>query len=418
MDTRLTFLPAAALALLTACQIAPPRPAEPPAAPPPPVAAPAPPPPVAAAPAPAAPAPFGDAVLAAAHSLFSNAPMPAQRQPVLVDPLVDGATGMESNATRDMAAKLTELMARSYPQLEVLEFNADNLKRSPWVLVGTFTPINAAAQADGPKDAYRVCLALADLASGTIVSKGFARATPEAVDITPTPFYQESPTWMRESLTEGYVKTCQGTKAGDPIHPVYLDGILASSQIAEGVAAFNAGRYQDALEFHRAALSIPQGQQLRALNGIYLAQQKLGQRKETEEAFGRIVDFGLAQQRIAVKFLFRPGSTGFVSERALVGAYPMWLRQLARRSARSRVCLDLIGHASKTGPEPLNERLSLLRAETIRKRMAAIAPPLKARTAAQGAGSRQTLVGLGTDDLRDALDRRVVFSVTECPRAR
>jgi len=189
--------------------------------------------------------------------------------------------------------------------------------------VGTFTPINAAGQADGAKDAYRVCLALADLRTGKIVSKGFARALPDAVDITPTRFYQDSPTWMRESLTEGYVKTCQGTKAGDPINPIYLDGILASAQIADGISAYNAGRYREAIESYRAALSMPQGEQLRALNGLYLSYQKLRQTTAAADTFGRIVAFGIAQQRIAVKFLFRPGTVGFLSDPAIGGAYPM-----------------------------------------------------------------------------------------------
>jgi len=50
--------------------------------------------------------------------------------------------------------------------------------------------------------------------------------------------------------------------------------------------------------------------------------------------------------------------------------------------------------------------------------MVTLAPMLKTRMIANGVGSRQTLIGLGTDDLRDALDRRVVFSVTDCSRAR
>jgi len=32
----------------------------------------------------------------------------------------------------------------------------------------------------------------------------------------------------------------------------------------------------------------------------------------------------------------------------------------------------------------------------------------------QGFGFRQPLIGIGTDDFRDALDRRVEFSVRDC----
>jgi outer membrane protein OmpA-like peptidoglycan-associated protein len=313
-----------------------------------------------------------------------------------------------------MEDRLVDIMKSRYNGLELQPFNATSVRQSPWVLIGTFTPINAAGQSGGPKDAYRVCLALADLATGKIVSKGFARALPDGVDITPTRFYQEAPTWRTEALTDGYVRTCQGTKAGDPIHPVYLDGILASAQIAEGTAAYQAGRYREALEFYRGALAMPQGEQLRALNGAYLSLVKLRQMSGAEEAFAQIVEHGLAKRRIAMRFLFRPGSVGFVSDPAVADAYPMWIGTLARRAARSDTCLEVIGHTSKTGPEPLNERLSVLRAEAVRQQMVAVTPALKTRTIANGVGSRETLIGLGTDDQRDALDRRVVFSVTAC----
>jgi outer membrane protein OmpA-like peptidoglycan-associated protein len=36
------------------------------------------------------------------------------------------------------------------------------------------------------------------------------------------------------------------------------------------------------------------------------------------------------------------------------------------------------------------------------------------RIGADGVGSREVIVGLGTDDLRDALDRRVEFRAVDC----
>src|SRR4029434_4913747 len=71
---------------------------------------------------------------------------------------------------------------------------------------------------------------------------------------------------------------------------------------------------------------------------------------------------------------------------------------------------------SRTGPEPLNERLSLRRAEYIQERLEADAPPLRNRTITSGKGSRENLVGSATDDARDALDRRVEFKVIGCQR--
>ncbi len=126
------------------------------------------------------------------------------------------------------------------------------------------------------------------------------------------------------------------------------------------------------------------------------------------------MDYGLTNKRLAVKFLFRPGSTDFLADRQMAGQYDMWLEQIAQQTARKQGCLEVVGHTSRTGPEPLNERLSLLRAQQIKQSLEAKAPVLSTRTIASGVGSKENLVGTATDDARNALDRRVVFKVIDC----
>jgi outer membrane protein OmpA-like peptidoglycan-associated protein len=91
--------------------------------------------------------------------------------------------------------------------------------------------------------------------------------------------------------------------------------------------------------------------------------------------------------------------------------YSIWLKQIAQHTAQSNACLEIVGHTSRTGPEPLNDRLSLRRAEYIQQRLEFEAPSLRHRTITSGKGSRENLVGTATDDARDALDRRVEFKV-------
>ena len=122
--------------------------------------------------------------------------------------------------------------------------------------------------ASGPREAYRICLALADLRSGKLVSKGLAFALPDGVDPTPLAFFRDAPAWSEDPATEGYVKTCQGTKAGDPINPLYLDRIIAAALVAEAIDAYDAGHYQDALDLYSNALATPAGNQFRVHNGI------------------------------------------------------------------------------------------------------------------------------------------------------
>jgi outer membrane protein OmpA-like peptidoglycan-associated protein len=65
----------------------------------------------------------------------------------------------------------------------------------------------------------------------------------------------------------------------------------------------------------------------------------------------------------------------------------------------------------------LNQRLSLRRAEYVMRRLAAEAPELGARLIATGRGSEQNLIGSGTDDAKDALDRRISFDAIACTPA-
>jgi len=364
--------------------------------------------------------PYDKAVLTAATALLNNAKLPSEgtpalpRYPVVIDPLIDGMTGAQSVATKSMGVRLTTMIREQFPQFDVQAFSAANVSRSPLVLIGTLTGVNAQRQTSGTREAFRICLALADLRSGKLVSKGLAFALPEGIDPTPLAFFSDAPAWSEDPATEGYIKTCQGTKAGDPINPLYLDRILAATQVAEAIDAYDAGRYKDALDLYSSALSTPAGNQFRVHNGIYLANWKLGRQPQAEAAFARIVDFGLERKRLAVKFLFRPGSTAFIPDPKLSGPYPVWLKSIATRTASTGRCLEITGHTSPTGPEPLNERLSLLRAEYVKSRLEGTSPVLAKRTIANGAGSRQTLVGNGRDDASDALDRRVEFKVIGC----
>ncbi len=395
--------------------VAPAAPAAPPAASAPaPAAAPAPPPPI---------MPFNEAVLFAANNLFKGAKVDASstmrsgatKLPLVIDPLVDGLSGYQTNATETMEARITELVKANYTNFDIQPFTTASLARAPLLFIGTFTAVNMDGSNKPGRDWHRVCLALVDLRNGTIISKGFARAAMEGVDMTPTAFFLDSPAWAPDPSVQGYVRTCQGTKAGDPINPAYWDRIMAAAMINDAIIAYNKGYAEEALDLYKGVLRQPGGDQLRVYNGIYIAASKLGRKDEAALAFNKIIDFGLAQNQLGVKFLFRPGSTLFVPEPQISGAYHAWLAQIGQRASQRTACLDITGHTSKTGAEPLNERLSLVRAQYIKQRLDAAAPTLAKRTVAEGKGSSENISGLGTDDARDALDRRVVFKVKDCP---
>ena len=381
---------------------------------------------VAPAPAPAAPAaapppvlPFDEAMLSAANNLLGRAQLPPNppegKFRLVIDPLIDGVTGAQSKATQAMGARIVALIKERYPQYDVQPFTAGNVQKSPLVLVGTFTGVNKDRKTEGAREAYRICLALADLKTGKLVSKGLAFARTDGVDPTPLAHFKDTPTWAEDNATAGYIRTCQGTRAGDPIHPMYVDRIVAASMISEAIEAYGAGKYREALNLYETVLRSPEGQQQRVYSGLYLTNWRLGRRDAAIKAFGQLVEQGLEARRLGVKFVFRPGTAVLSAESGPAATpYKLWLAELSSQAARRQSCMEVVGHSSPTGPEPVNERLSQLRAEHVRARLEQASPPLKKRLIANGVGSRETLVGNGRDDASDALDRRVEFKVIPC----
>jgi outer membrane protein OmpA-like peptidoglycan-associated protein len=364
-----------------------------------------------------APMPIGRAFEKAALDVLQSVKVPAgTRADLVIDPLIDGNTGAQSSSTRRMEDQLRGLIAQRFAdKFQVLPFTPESLAKKPLLFIGTFTPVHARPAATGPRDAFRIWFTILDLQAGLIGGKGFARATSTGVDPVPTPAFAESPVWTRDEATESYVETCQvGTKVGDPINPAYLQRVDVAAVISLAIQAYDEGRYQEALDLYTQARSLPGGDQLRVHNGLYLSNLKLGRNAEAEAALRDLVEFGLRSRSLGVKMLFVPNTTQFVPG-SLSASYPQWIRAIADHSAGKSLCLELVGHASRSGSEGYNDRLSARRAEAVREQLARAAPPLASKLKASGKGWRETIVGTGRDDATDALDRRVEFKVVGCP---
>jgi outer membrane protein OmpA-like peptidoglycan-associated protein len=393
------------------------------ATPPPEQAPPSPQQPAAPAPAPAArpapplvAAPFADAVARAGDRLLQDATAALGTGPreLVIDPLIDANSGQQTNSTVQMGGQLAGLITRRVPTWNVQALTRAALAAKPLLLIGTLTPINSKAAKDENADAFRICLVLIDLRTNKLVAKRVDRATLASVDAEPIALFREAPTWALDATAEAYIKSCQGSNPGDPVAPLYLQRLPAAALINEATLAFTDNKMADAYRLYREARTLAAPDDLRVLNGIYTTSWKTGRKKEAGEAFGKIIDIGLANRRLPIKLFFNPGTTTLLQSADLQAQYALWLQEVASHTAANDACLKVIGHTSRTGDPQANDVLSQKRATVIKQNLERQNRKLATRVSAEGVGSREIIVGLGTDDLRDALDRRVEFRSVDC----
>ena len=366
-----------------------------------------------------APAPirFEDSIARAGGDLFAQARSQLGTEPraIVVDPLIDANTGGQTVSTARMGDQLESIVKTKYNNWSVKPLTRQALADRPLLLIGTLTPVNVERAVDTPPDAFRVWLTLIDLRTGKVIAKQIDRATVASVNPEPLKYYADSPTWHKDKTVLGYINSCQiNTRIGDQADPDYLARLPAAAVVNEAILAYGEGKIPVAQKLYKEAETLADPGDLRVLNGLYLTSWQLGQRDAARDAFGKLVASGLEAKRLPVKILFQPGRTTFNQVGDLPQQYQVWLASLAQQTGKTDACVRVVGHTSRTGSASVNERLSRQRAEAVQKLLEQNNRALGTRLTAAGVGSREALVGLGTDDQRDALDRRVEFRVVDC----
>jgi outer membrane protein OmpA-like peptidoglycan-associated protein len=188
----------------------------------------------------------------------------------------------------------------------------------------------------------------------------------------------------------------------------------ADALLAEGDRLRSQGRCAQALPAYAAAARLSGPEQGRALAATYLCLSELQRIKAAETAFGRYLEQGMAQGLVPLRLLFEPGRIDYLKDARVSSPYPMWLRELARLLGQRQDCLMLTGHAGTSATEQAVPELGLQRAQAVQRQLEALAPTLAGRIAAEATADAAVLIGTGSDDLRDALDRRVEFQLRPC----
>ena len=365
-----------------------------------------------------APAPvrFEDSIARAGQRLLEQAGsrVGSESRTVVIDPLIDANTGAQTLSTVKMGEQLEAIVKARHANWRLQPLTRQALNDKPLLLIGTLTPVNVTRAVDTVPDVFRVWLTVIDLRTGRVVAKQLDRSTVDSVNPEPLKFYSDSPTWHKDKTVLGYINSCQiNTKIGDAADPEYLAKLPAAAVVNEAIMAYSTGRVPAANQLYKEAAALADPGDLRVLNGLYLTSWQLGQREDARNAFSKLVASGLDLKRVPMKFLFQPGGTSFNAVGDLPQQYQIWVGALSQEIGKAQSCVRVVGHTSRTGSASANERLSRQRAETMQRMLERSNRALGTRLTAAGVGSREALVGLGTDDQRDALDRRVEFRVVD-----
>ena len=191
--------------------------------------------------------PFDQAIVSATDALvqqtqkmtgfLAKVEAKVNKRPVVLDPTLDADSGQQTSATQYLDRGIAEHMARSFQQIEVLPFRASNLSKAQYLLTGTLMR----AQGD-----YRLNLALVDMKGGTVEAQSSALARQDGIDMSPLPYYRDSPVLVKDDVIDGYVRT-SSTPPGQKADASYLERIATATVINDATILYNASRYQEAL---------------------------------------------------------------------------------------------------------------------------------------------------------------------------
>lgn len=328
----------------------------------------------------------------------------------VVDPFIDAYTAEVNETSRQIEQVLMREVRSAFPEFPIEHMSVKNLGTSQYVVNGTIRLDKASGSGY-----YRVSSSVVDLKTGMIIANSEVWLTKEKLNFEPIASYKESPMYLKDKRVEGYVATTL-SNTGELADKSYFDTLPTAAVLSEADVRFDAGDFANALDLYQLAESRADGKTMKTYSALYQSYRKLGQNQEAEKAFANLVDVGLVNNNLSTRFLFTVKTTDFVADPSLRSQYALWLRQIARRVATTGVCLNIVGHSSRSGNERYNDQLSQQRALAVQKLMQKDFPQVMQKTKAYGRGFRENIIGTGSDDAQDAIDRRVEFRVVECGR--
>jgi outer membrane protein OmpA-like peptidoglycan-associated protein len=313
-----------------------------------------------------------------------------------------------STSGRALQQQLASTLSSTFAPMKFVPLDTASASTAQWVLLANYaTP--------GPNENLpagkwvRLQIAMVESSTSRVLTRIDTYLDAAQFNAEPTQFFKDAPMYFTDERHRQRV----GAMSGQP--QLIANSLQIQSELSDAIAAYEASRFAEAeqgfIKVRALAANHPG-----ALTGLYQTYWKLGRKSEAEQAFSDLVAAGIDAGSLSVKLLFKVGGTAFVDSADLSTQYRLWLKSVGQVASSKDRCVDVTGHASKSGAADYNDRLSLQRAESIVALIAQTSRDARTRFKSAGRGFQETIVGTGANDATDAIDRRVEFKVKNCDK--
>lgn len=326
-------------------------------------------------------------------------------------------TGLAVKTSRHILTIILQKAKKDYPEFVVTELTKNSAQTADYLIDGFIhhKPLPSPLPSDSvncnsnsTEKFYSVEANVIERKTGAIVAKSRVWIQNKNAVVT-TPIV-DSPTLINVSKTEKEITKLVG-------EVVSTRGMSQLVELApllnEADKSFEQGSFDTAAKLFEQASRISSGkEQTRIYSGLYSSLFKLGQKSKAEEVMSKLVAAAASENSLAFHILFETARSD-VAGLANPDEYAIWIRQIGKYFNRTKQCLQIVGHTSKTGGRDYDLALSKKRAITIKSLLESYYPEARVKSSP---------IGMGFDDCKDCapndniakVDRRVEFKMVDC----
>lgn len=328
---------------------------------------------------------------------------------IVVTHAIDGTT-QEVLDLDDTILNNLQTVARQQSGVEVNRLDTETLKNAHYITHHVIVQDKSLG-----KDFVRLQSWIREHKSGRLLVQAQSIVSTSQLNYKLSKEAEDSPVYP-VAPRKNRIYTAQQQLAKTRSPQAYRQAMQAQAIMAEARSDYASKNYTKALQKYRRVSKLPAGKSdSRALAGSYISLLRLGKTSEAQKVFAELVQQGFVQaDTLTFKILFAVNSVNFFGGNFLSEQYNDWVKQISGYAAANNTCLSITGHSSNSGSANYNLDLSSRRAKQISTLMNRATPATSGKIETDGKGFNENIVGTGTDDIRDAVDRRVEFKRARC----